>query len=184
MNNNYNYNHNINRALPTPEGLEEPYMTAYLEFSRQTKELMLNPKQIYVMHVRKKMKLLEQQKHPERIGMTRESAKKKDKTKSRSIFASNRERDSKGRFFSKNSQETPLPLHSKTGNTVNIQNNELGQFSDGEMGLEREHEFTIWDNPIPSCEFDPFSMGLVRWDSSQQPNAFSSAMMEEFFFDQ
>ena len=162
------------RQLPSTEGLVEPFLSNYLEFSRQARELMLNPKQLYGMHARKKFKLMELQKHPERMGRSVEHGKKKDKTKSRSIFASNRPRDSKGRFFSKDSQEhSEAPIEKKEEPEPIVE-------KPIENPLEMMEEEPCWNLEEEDFYMYP-QLSMGKWDSNQPPQANSMYMNDEFF---
>lgn len=169
-------NKNIpSRPLPPADGLLEPFKSAYLEFSRQTQELMLNPRQLYAMHLRKRFKLMEQQRFPERMATSQDSSKKKDKTKSRSIFASNRPRDSKGRFYSKDSQDLSESLNVKK-ETIS---DEITRVASPKI---EEDEVQNWGmNPMEEEEIPPPS--LFRWDSSQYPQAASTYLNEDYLYD-
>ena len=99
------------KEFPSPDGLEEPFRTEYIMFSRQVLENNLNQKQLYLMHARKKSKLLDLQR--KKRNSNRLIIKKDKKGKSRSLFASTRPRDNKGRFFPKETSEFAICHRSK-----------------------------------------------------------------------
>lgn len=167
---------NSTRPLPPPDGLVEPYKTAYLEFSKETRELMLNPKQLYAMHLRKRSKLIEKQRYPDQKRKSQDPAKKKDKTKSRSIFASNRPRDAKGRFFTKDSQDLSEATNGTKEQVINTEPIKI------EASNEEVPELVNWGvNQMDEEDiFAPIS--LCRWDSTQYPQTNSSLFNEDYYF--